>query len=388
MKAVFLQSTNIISPLGNTTEENFVGVNSGMRGVKLHAPGMLTQSEMHASLFPAEQISYLEEKLQTKKKLSKFELLLIASVNDALNYCDVDASSEKTVFIVSTTKGNIDELDQATPSDFAIEKLELYPSAKLLADFYKNPNDPLVISNACISGVAAVIVAQRLLKAGLFENAIIVGADTIGSFVYSGFHSFQAFSPGFCKPFSSDRDGINLGEAAATMILSVKGKKSPIAEIENILIGEGSMSNDANHISGPSRTGEELGMSIRKVLNFNQLNPSEIGLLSAHGTATPYNDEMEAKAIHFAGLENVPLNSLKGYFGHTLGAAGLLESIISIESMKKGLILASKGFSIGGMDPLVNVCSQSISKEYQHCVKMASGFGGCNAVIVYSKKII
>ena len=385
MEAVFLHSTNIISPLGITTDENISRVISGGRGVKPHSSNSIYNGTVWASLFSTEQFNALQEGIDLKVEYSKFELLLIASVSDALKHCNIDPSSGKTVFIISTTKGNIDEIQDDKSEISNTGNLELFQSGKLLTAYFKNPNDPIIISNACISGVAATIVAQRLLRAGFFENAIVTGADTIGSFVHSGFDSFQALSQGYCKPFSSDRDGINLGEAAATMILSMTEKHSEGIETENIVIGEGSMSNDANHISGPSRTGEELGMSIKKAVSSNRLKTSDIGFLSAHGTATPYNDEMEAKAIHFAGLENVPLNSLKGYFGHTLGAAGLLESIVSIECMKKGIILASIGFSQKGLEPLVNICTESTSKEYKHCLKMASGFGGCNAVIVYSK---
>ncbi len=385
MKAVFLHSTNIFSPLGKTTEENLSHLIDGERGVKSHALESIHSGALWASLFSKEQIDFLKESINQEANYSKFELLLIASVSDALKHCNIDPSSGKTVFVISTTKGNIDEIQNDKSEISSTANLELFQSGKLLTEYFKNPNDPIIISNACISGVAATIVAQRLLKAGLFENAIVTGADTIGAFVFSGFHSFQALSPGYCKPFSADRDGINLGEASATMILSSIARKSVSTETGNIVIGEGSMSNDANHISGPSRTGEELGLSIKKAMLSNQLNPDDIGFISAHGTATPYNDEMEAKAIHFAGLEKIPLNSMKGYFGHTLGAAGLVESVVSIESMKKGLILASMGFSQKGLEPLVNICTESVSKEYMHCLKMASGFGGCNAVIVYSK---
>jgi 3-oxoacyl-[acyl-carrier-protein] synthase-1 len=129
---------------------------------------------------------------------------------------------------------------------------------------------------------------------------------------------------------------------------------------DNIKVLGGSVSNDANHISGPSRTGEELAFAINSALKDAGKQASDIDFISAHGTATVFNDEMEANAITIAGLQNVPLNSLKGNYGHTLGAAGLIESIISIQSLKQGLVLPTYGYQENGVTNAVNVCSSAI----------------------------
>jgi len=383
MRPVFVHGTNIHSPLGFSTEENFQRIISGEKGVKGHRAEKFGGVEAWASLISDQQMESLEVDHAKMSELTKFEQLVTSSIKSALKDSNIDPASATTLFIISTTKGNIALLEDADESKTKAESLELFTSAKKVQQYFLNPNEPLVVSNACISGLAALIVAQRLLSSGQYKNAIVVGADTIGSFVFSGFQSFLALSPGFCKPFSSDRDGINLGEAAATMVLSVL--KNPSFQDDQIKIGSGAMSNDANHISGPSRTGEELGMAINRTLTSNNLKSNDIDFISAHGTATPYNDEMEAKAINFAGLQDVPLNSLKGYFGHTLGAAGLLESIISIESMKKGLLISTAGFSEAGLMPKVNVCTENTEKNISNCLKMASGFGGCNATLIFSK---
>ena len=112
---------------------------------------------------------------------------------------------------------------------------------------------------------------------------------------------------------------------------------------------------------------------------------ADIGFISAHGTATVYNDEMEAKAFSLAGMETIPLNSLKGYYGHTLGAAGIVESIIAIHSLQKGIMIATRGYQQSGVSKPVNVCKESIAIKTDHCLKTASGFGGCNAALVFSK---
>ena len=112
---------------------------------------------------------------------------------------------------------------------------------------------------------------------------------------------------------------------------------------------------------------------------------TDIGFISAHGTATLYNDEMEAKAITLAGLQSVPVNSLKAYYGHTLGAAGLIESIVTLQSMRESLVLPSLGFGDNGVSMPLNICSSLLHTSLGSCLKTASGFGGCNAALVMSQ---
>ncbi len=148
------------------------------------------------------------------------------------------------------------------------------------------------------------------------------------------------------------------------------------------MVKAGAISNDANHISGPSRTGEELSMAINKALAQAK---TDVDFISAHGTATPYNDEMEAKAFCLSGLQEVPLNSMKGNFGHTLGAAGLIESIMCIESLRQDIILPSLGYAEHGVSQPIKVNRQAVEKPLNACLKTASGFGGCNAAVVFGK---
>ncbi|MBC7901793.1 MAG: beta-ketoacyl synthase, partial [Gemmatimonadaceae bacterium] len=256
----------------------------------------------------------------------------------------------------------------------------LHHSAQKIADHFGYKGLPVVISNACISGLAAMLVGKRLIESGQYQNAVVAGADMITKFILSGFQSFQAVADEPCRPFDESRKGITLGEAAATVILTAQKGTGLIR------FSGGAVSNDANHISGPSRSGEELSMAINKTLRQAGINNNDIGFISAHGTATIYNDEMEAKAISLAGLESKPVNSLKGYYGHTLGAAGLLEAIVSIESLKNNLVLPTLGFTKSGVSKPIFINDKLIKAESQHCLKTASGFGGCNAALVFSKQ--
>ncbi|MGZ3763929.1 MAG: beta-ketoacyl-[acyl-carrier-protein] synthase family protein, partial [Mucilaginibacter sp.] len=302
------------------------------------------------------------------------------SIAGCLKDSGLNTQDKKTVLIISSTKGNISLLETQANNEELKKRIALSSSGKLIADHFGFSNPPIIISNACISGVVGIITGMRLLRSGQYENAVIAGADVISKFIMSGFESFQALSPQVCKPFDKSRDGLNLGEGAATIILSTNKKYAG-----NIKVKGGSVSNDANHISGPSRTGHELAHAISKALQDAALTSSDIDFISAHGTATVYNDEMEANAISLSALQSAPLNSLKGYYGHTLGAAGLIESIISIQSLKQGLVLPTPGFTESGVTEPVHVIASMLQLEANNFLKTASGFGGCNAAVIFGK---
>jgi 3-oxoacyl-[acyl-carrier-protein] synthase-1 len=216
------------------------------------------------------------------------------------------------------------------------------------------------------------------LAAGLYKNIVVAAGDIVSEFTLSGFKAFNALSDEPCKPFDADRKGINLGEAAAAIVLSTEQMKSSDIKIIN-----GASSNDANHISGPSRSAEGLYQSVMHTIeNFPA---DQIDFVSAHGTATLYNDEMEAIAFSRAGLLNIPINGLKGYYGHTLGAAGLVETIISLESLRQNKLIATAGFEKKGVSENIQIISKTESKEINTVLKTSSGFGGCNASILFSK---
>jgi 3-oxoacyl-[acyl-carrier-protein] synthase I len=373
MRNVYVVSDNIFSPLGKNTAANMEALKSGQSGIQKHNED-IDPEPFFASLFsPSEKTGSLT--------LTAFEQVVLNSARDALKNAPVDLRNpdSKTGFILSSTKGNISLIEDLKSENIPEDRISLNTSAALIAANLGLVTEPLVVSHACISGLLAMITGMRLISSGHFENIIVSGGDLITSFIYSGFRSFQAISPSPCRPFDADRDGISLGEAAATVILSASNFPGAI------LLKGGSVSNDANHISGPSRTGEELWLAIKRTLQQADLDAEEIDFISAHGTATRYNDEMEARAFHLAAMQSVPVNSLKGYYGHTLGAAGILESIVTLHSMKENIILSTKGFSKPGTELPLNIILETKKAHLRNCLKTASGFGGCNASMIFQK---
>ena len=369
---------NIVSPLGLTSEENYQAVKSGRSELKRYEGKWDIPEPFVASLLQRERVEAETERLGLGNGYTFFEKAVILSISKALENTEIDAASEKVLFVFSTTKGNVYLLDK-NQKGFADERVLLGVTAKVITGFFHNPNTPIVVSNACISGVCAQIEAMRNLQSHSFETVIVAGADIQSPFIISGFQSFKALSPEHCKPFDADRHGLNLGDAAATIIYT--NKENPLSD-EWVAVN-GAIRNDANHISGPSREGEGSFRALRAVLK--DFDKEKIAFINAHGTATPYNDEMESIAIERAGLSQVTVNALKGYYGHTMGAAGVLESILSMRAIDDDNILATKGFDhIGVTHPLV-LSNENKLTDKKAFIKLLSGFGGCNAAILFAK---
>lgn len=359
---ISILSDSVVSPLGVGSDANFAAIQQGISGIK-----KVDDKSFSDTAFYAAQI----QERNLVKGLTWFESLAIQSIQDALENCKQHIDLSQTVFVLSTTKGNVELLGTKNSTD---KDLLLHAIASKIAS-HIGIKKSYVVSNACASGVVAVILGKQLLETGNLKHAIITGADVLSKFVVSGFQSLYALSDAPCKPFDATRKGLNLGEAAATIILSSEHKS-------DYTIFAAAATNDANHISGPSRTGEELGVAIKSALSTAERS---VDFISAHGTATLYNDEMEAKAFNHAGVSEVPVNSLKGYFGHTLGAAGLVEIVMSLQSLKHQELIVSKGYEAHGVSLPLNVINKSEKKNLNTFLKTASGFGGCNAAIVIGK---
>jgi len=374
MSKVFVIGSSIVSPLGLTARETFASVASGKTGLRKSSYPYL-QEQTYTSFFTDKQWETIEASLAGYLAESRFEQLLLKPLLDVVKSSGISPSDEGVLMVIATTKGAIERLG-IVPD----RKLHLHHAAKRVAVAIGCVNEPIVVSNACISGLSAIILAMRMLQAGHYHTALVAGADVLGHFIISGFDSLLAMSPERCRPFDKDRQGINLGEGGAALVLKVKeqGESGEIA-----LLG-GSITNDANHVSAPSRTGEEMAFAVMQALEEAGIGPCDIQFVSAHGTATLYNDEMEAKALNIAGVAHLPTHSLKGYFGHTMGAAGLIEPIVCFLSLLNKRFIGSLGYRESGTSQPLNICSEPFDLPVSRAaLKTMAGFGGCNAAIVF-----
>lgn len=368
---------NVVSPLGLTSGENYRNLKSGHSGLRLyesmgnvHTPFMLSRIDRNIIEEQCDSMGIVPG------SYTFFEKMLLVSAGKALADSGIDASSDRVLFVISTTKGNVALLGD-NPAGFEPERVLLGTSARMVARFFGNQNAPLVICNACISGLCALIEAMRSLRSGSYDYAVVIGADEQSPFIISGFQSFKALSDSECRPFDRNRTGLNLGECAATMVLKAVDEPTD----GNWQLVHGAIRNDANHISGPSRTGEGSYLALMEVLGHVQA--SDLAFVNVHGTATAYNDEMESIALYRAGLIDVPVTGLKGYYGHTMGAAGVMESIMSMYAAKEGCVIATRGYEECGTTYPVNVSSRYRECSGSSFIKLLSGFGGCNAALLF-----
>jgi 3-oxoacyl-(acyl-carrier-protein) synthase len=359
MKKVVCIGESILSPLGATPAENFAAVCRGESALRRYE-GMFGVKEPFVA-------SLMDRERWTAPGRTFFDSIVIEAARRAVEAAGIDPASPRTAFVLSTIKGNVEYIET--------QDVTLAFSARRLAEAFGNPNPAVVVSNACISGLAALLQGRRILLGGGFDHVVVVGAEVQSRFIVTGFQSLKALSEAPCKPFDARRDGLNLGEAAAAVVLGFGDEGWELAD--------GAVRNDANHISGPSRTGEGSYKALRHVLR--NCSPDALAFVNVHGTSTLYNDEMESIAIDRAGLLDVPVNALKGVFGHTMGAAGVLESILSMHAVDAGVVLPTRGFSEPGVSRPVKVSATMGKTTKQAFVKLLSGFGGVNGALLFRK---
>lgn len=361
----------MISALGCGTDLNAERILAYRTGLTTHVDVSVCDKPFVAGRIDWQQIAPRDGYTRLER------LMLMAVDNVKRQVAALDFAGDAVGLILSTTKGNIDLLAQSAMSD---KRLFLPELAQRIATACGVKTKPIVISNACISGVSALIVAARLIAEGRFRHVLVVGGDLLTQFVVSGFQSFKSVSERVCRPYDAARDGLSMGEACGAVLLSADGQ---LDGNQPVTIVGGAITNDANHISGPSRTGDGLHYAISQAMCEAQVEKADLAFVSAHGTATVYNDEMESKALNLSNLLDVPTNSLKPYFGHTLGACGVIESILCVWQLRHRTLFGTKGFETLGVP-----YPMAVSDEHQPithgdcCLKIASGFGGCNAAMV------
>lgn len=376
IKDLFISDYNCITPIGFDVDSNWNSLLQNISGIKPHK--ILNNAEpFFASIIDNENIEdAFQEKFNNISGFTRLEKLFLLVLQPVI---EKNPISEKSVLILSTTKGNISALKNQNQLP---QEVYLATLAQKIADFFGFKTKAIVVSNACVSGVMAISVAKNIINSGKYSDAFVIAGDEVTEFVMSGFNSFQAVVSEPCKPYDKNRGGINIGEAVAAAYISEKTSKNEKFSFK--ILGESAI-NDANHISGPSRTGEGLFRSVQNALKEAKLTSNQIDFISAHGTATLYNDEMEAIAFSRCEMQNIPLNSLKGFYGHTLGASGLLETIISMESAKRNTLIPTKNFEEMGVSYPINIITKVEEKNIQYFLKTASGFGGCNAALIVEK---
>ena len=237
------------------------------------------------------------------------------------------------------------------------------------------------VSCACASGLAALAFAGRRLHAGQGTRALVVGTDCLNPFILRGFSSLLALSPDPCRPFDRHRRGLSLGDGAAAILLST----NPGESLGFSLDGWGE-SNDAHHVTGPCRDGSGLALAIERALAHADAPPASVDYVHLHGTGTVFNDSMEQRALAISFDTVPPASGTKGQHGHTLGAAGVLESLITLAALERGQAPANVGLRSPDEDSPVTLAGEAVClPRSRTAIKVAAGFGGINAALVFRR---
>jgi 3-oxoacyl-(acyl-carrier-protein) synthase len=295
-------------------------------------------------------------------------------------------SPSRRALVLSTTKANIEALEKLVRRQpcSATSWRHIQPAflAADLAAFCGAAGPVQCVSAACISGLLALQQGAVLIRRGLADLVFVVGVDALSEFVLSGFASLKSLDPEGCRPFDKARVGLSVGEGAGAIMLV----KSDLASFPVVLVSGWGSSNDANHLTGPSRDGSGLVLAITRALAKAGVAPESIDYVNAHGTGTPYNDAMESlalRAVFNAGVP--PFSSSKGLLGHTLGAAGVLETILCVAAMETRWLPGTP--RLRERDP---VAPDSLLHDprpapgLNRILKVNCGFGGTNAAVVLS----
>jgi 3-oxoacyl-(acyl-carrier-protein) synthase len=235
------------------------------------------------------------------------------------------------------------------------------------------------VSCACASGIVALTTAARHLHFGTCERVLVVGVDVLHPFVMAGFGSLHALDPRACRPFDAARRGVSLGEAGASLLLSRHAQES----IGAALVGHGG-ANDACHVTGPHRQGAGLALAAARAIASAGLAPADIDVVHLHGTATTANDATEAIGLgHLFAGRTPPAFGTKGQTGHTLGASGVLETIVTVEALARGTAPPNAGLERPDVDPALSLTRHEVRlPRARHALNVASCFGGVQAAVV------
>jgi len=372
---VVVTDTAVITGLGNNLESLWQGLMAGKTAIRA-----ITRFPVDQDHYKAKIAAHIDD-LKTTNDRSMLQHLL-----DRL-FLEMGSVPSDSALITATVKAGADNLEsfcrgrQTNFQDVLLSSVADIVGPKLGLNC-----NGICISASCASSTIAIAHGAALIESGRSEAVLVCCGDLITEYHFSGFSALKALSPFPCRPFDRDRKGLSLGEGAAALLLmnADRARRENRNRLGSVL-GWG-ITNDATHITAPARTGRGLIQAVDQALKTAKKNPEDITAISAHGTGTVYNDLMELNAFRQVfGARKVPLYSIKGAIGHTLGAAGAIEVALGFKALSSQTVPLTVGFANPekGAEGQVSPESQPVSGDY--LLTTNSGFGGVNAALVLGR---
>lgn len=394
---IAITGMGIISSIGNNVEENFISLQTGKHGIS----DIQMFETRHAGAIKTGEIKLSNEELVQKLQLNednnitRTSLLGMVAAKEAVESAGIsDINGYRTGLISSTSVAGMDITEKYFYSyeDFPekqkyINAHDAGNSSLAIADHLGLKGMVSTISTACSSAANAIMMGAKLIKNGVLDRVIVGGTDSLSKFTLNGFNTLMILTDSYNTPFDNNRKGLNLGEAAAFLVLeSEEVVKKENKQVLAYLSGYGN-ANDAHHQTASSENGQGAFLAMQKALKVSGLKKEDIDYINVHGTATPNNDLSEGIAmIRIFGENKVPeFSSTKAFTGHTLAAAAGIEAVFSILAMQHSLIFPNLNFKTKMEEFDLTPVTELKEKNINHVLSNSFGFGGNCSTLIFSK---
>lgn len=391
VRGVAVTGMGIISSIGNNVEENYRSLCSEKHGISF--PEILETTHKH---LPVGEVK-IENKvfadlleLPSGHSFSRAALLGTVAVQEALKQADIE-DPENIGLISGTSVGGIDMTERYYQEYRDSEEHRRFIRAQhpgfttgKIASYFGINGFVSTLSTACSSASNAIMLGARMIRSGQLERVVVGGTDCLAKFTLNGFNSLMILSSENNRPFDENRQGLNLGEGAAYLVLEserLASKKNILGRVK----GYGN-ANDAFHQTASSENGEGAFLAMEKALKSAGLKCGEIDYINAHGTATKNNDLSESRALKRVFGDILPdFSSTKAFTGHSLAAAGALEAVFTLLAIQNNIIFPNLNFSQPMQETGVLPVTQVQNKELKHVLSNSFGFGGNCTSLIFSK---
>ncbi len=395
-KKVAITGMGIISAIGNSVEENYNALISGKMGVT----DIENIDTIHKNVIKVGEIKLTNQQLEQQLQLpsdnnfSRTALLATIAAKQAVENAGIQNINEyRTGLISATSVGGMDMTERFYYQYFEDESCRKYINTQDAGDTTHSTANYLglkglvtTISTACSSAANAIMMGAKLINSGQLDRVIVGGTDALSKFTINGFKTLMILSDTYNTPFDNNRKGLNLGEAAAFIVL--ESDEIVKKENKNVLAyvaGFGN-ANDAFHQTASSENGEGAFLAMTKALKMAKLQPKDIDYINAHGTATQNNDLSEGRAIIRVFENNIPeFSSTKPFTGHTLAAAAAIEAVFSVLALQNNIIFPNRNFITPMEEFDLLPLTELLEKPLQHVLSNSFGFGGNCSTVIFSK---
>lgn len=396
-RGIAITGMGIISAIGNSVDETFDTLVQGEKAITTveNIPTVHKNVMMVGEIKKTNQELASELGLSAANNFSRTAMIGALAAKQAVQNAGISAINEyKTGLISATSVGGMDTTEKHYYDYFDQPELIKYISAHDGGDVAQKIAEEIglkgfvtTISTACSSAANAIMLGARMIKSGKLDRVVVGGTDALAKFTINGFKTLMILSDTFNTPFDNDRKGLNLGEAAAFLVLEsdeivAKENKKVLARVS----GYGN-ANDAFHQTASSENGEGAFLAMEKAFEISGLKPSDIDYINVHGTATPNNDLSEGRAvIRIFGEENVPdFSSTKPFTGHTLAAAAAIEAVFSVLAIQNGIVFPNLNFKTPMAEFNMVPQTEIKYKNIDHVLSNSFGFGGNCSTLIFSK---